>query len=82
MRKYILGPDKVLQLSDIVCITKNKKLYKAKIENVEIRRFGVFLVTDMQILPPPPPLKRASPSFWSILLRNVLKLLKYLFSDF
>ena len=34
--KYILGPDKVLQLSDIICISRNKKLYRAKIENVEI----------------------------------------------
>ena len=34
--KYILGPDKVLQLSDIVCISRDKKLYWAKIENIEI----------------------------------------------
>ena len=37
--KYILGPDDVLQLSDIVCIARNMQLYSAKIENVEIRRF-------------------------------------------
>ena len=37
--KYILVPDKVLQLSDIVCISRDKKLYRAKIENVEIKRF-------------------------------------------
>ena len=34
--KHILGPEEVLQLSDIVCISRNKKLYKAKIK---IRRF-------------------------------------------
>ena len=36
---YILGPDKVLQLSDNVCISRDKKLYRAKIENFEIGRF-------------------------------------------
>ena len=34
--KYVLDPDKVLQLSDIVCINRDKKFYRAKIENVEI----------------------------------------------
>ena len=28
-----------MQLSDIICINRNKKLYKVKIENVEIWRF-------------------------------------------
>ena len=37
--KYILGPGKVIQLSVIVCISRDKELYMAKIENVEIRRF-------------------------------------------
>ena len=32
--KYILGPDEVLQLSNIVCITRDKKLYMAKFEKV------------------------------------------------
>ena len=34
--KYILGPDKVLQLSDTVCISRDKKTLQAKIENVDI----------------------------------------------
>ena len=37
--KYILGPDEFLQLSDIVCISRDKKLYGDNFENVEIRRF-------------------------------------------
>ena len=36
--KYIIGSDKVLQ-KDIVCINRNEKLYRAKIQNGEIRRF-------------------------------------------
>ena len=32
--KCILGPDKVLQFSEIVCIRKDKKIYRAKIGNV------------------------------------------------
>ena len=39
VQKHILGPDKVLQLSNIVCISRDEKLYRAKIENVEISRF-------------------------------------------
>ena len=37
--KHILGPDKVLQLSDINRISRDKKLSMAKIENAEIRKF-------------------------------------------
>ena len=37
--KYTFGSDKVLQLSNIVCISRHKKVYRAKIENVEISRF-------------------------------------------
>ena len=37
--KYIFVLLKVLQLSDIVCISRDKTLYRAKIENVDIRRF-------------------------------------------
>ena len=29
--KYILGSDKVLQLSDTVCISRNKKLYRPRL---------------------------------------------------
>ena len=39
--KYILGPDKVLQSSDIVSIGSDKNLYRAKIENVQIKRFVI-----------------------------------------
>ena len=42
--KYILGLDKVLQLSDIICIRRDKKLYRAKIEDVEI--FNHFKKTE------------------------------------
>ena len=37
--KYILGPDEVLQLFDIICISRDKILYRVIIENDEIRRF-------------------------------------------
>ena len=37
--KHILGPDKVLQLSGINRISRDKKLSMAKIVNVEIRKF-------------------------------------------
>ena len=39
--KYILGPDKVLQFSDTVCISTDNKLYSAKIDIVEIGRFQI-----------------------------------------
>ena len=44
VRKHILGPGKVLQLSNIVCINRDKKLYRAKIEDVEI--FNHFKKTE------------------------------------
>ena len=48
--KHILGPDKVLQLSDIVCISRDKKIYSAKIENVEIRRFVIGISKRVRAL--------------------------------
>ena len=39
--KHILDLDKVLQLSGIVFIRRENKLYRAKIENIEIRRFSI-----------------------------------------
>ena len=39
--KYILGSNEVLQLSDIVYISRDKKLYLANIENVKIRNFFI-----------------------------------------
>ena len=41
---------------------------------VQLRRKGLFLVKDMQTLPPPS--KKAVYIFWSKLLRNVLKQIK------
>ena len=46
--KYILGPNEVLQLTDIVCINRDKKLYRAKIENVEIRRFLISISKNLK----------------------------------
>ena len=37
--KYILGTEKVLQLSDIVSISRDMKPHRAQIENFDIRRF-------------------------------------------
>ena len=37
--RYIFGPGEVLQLCDIVCISRDKKMFRTKIENVETRRF-------------------------------------------
>ena len=42
--KYILGTNKVLQLSDIVYINRDKKLYRAKIKNVENR--SSFIISN------------------------------------
>ena len=45
--KHILGPDKVFYLSEIVCISRDNKLYRVKIENVDIR---IFLISSSRRL--------------------------------
>ena len=43
---------------------------------------GIFLINDMQTLPPPPPILKNNRFFCSKTLRNVLKRMKNKFSDF